>query len=874
MSFQVLGEDMLQASATVIFGFITAVLLFSTVSWLVWAKYDPSLDWLEGIFVTVVGTVICIGWLSTTLVSFGLFSLATVAILLFLGGILLFWWQRPLSPPKLARPQWPEWLLLFLLLGTAIVYFRPHEYVFGGIDPGGYVNIAATAVRTGDFILTDEWTGILAQHADVTLRPQPPQWRTDYLQFVGWYVDDSQPNRIIPQFFPFHAMLLAVGQAIGGLYAGLLVTPLWATLSLAALFLLGRRLFNPKVGLLAAVLLAVTPTHIYFSRYPTTEPLTLLLVFAGLLAWQTVWDKGGKATDKATCPWGILGGAAFGAAFLTRIDLPLVALLLVAFLLLYRWQGRWHRGWTITAVTLGLLAAQAGVSSLLLNWPYMWNTYGSVFRMLTSSSLVVAIGLVTAVSAVAFGMFMWRVPWRVFQNSRPGQWLKKPAIGWALAGLAILLSLFAYFVRPGLQPPTAYQTWLTGSEAFTLDGENWVRLGWYLTPLGLALSTLGLAYILGTHSLNRYGLFLAVGVATTVQYVYRIFNTAYHIYAMRRYVPIVLPMLVLFTAVALYGLLKQKQQRTAVAAGALLTIAMLGGLLYQSRFVLPLRDLRGATAALQEFHEQLDPNAMILISEPVSSMFSDTLGPPLRFIFGHDIATIRQDDHADAFFADMIAYAEAQERPLQLIAIAPVLESVRTYFDLEPIAFVPIRLPKLRSTFTDFPSEMQTVYYGIEIYNVEPKQRRAGADELAPLTVDIGSLDAAYLGDGFYGKEPLAGDITARWTDEEATLYLPIGATEQWQIEVQARIFRPDAAPETAVSVWLNETEVGQFTPTAQWETFIFYTQEIEATAVSELTFQTDTFNPAQLQINNDPRDLGFLIDWVRLTPVTASNNP
>jgi hypothetical protein len=855
---------MLQAPAIVILGFGTAVLLFTAVLLLIWAKVAPQLDWLEASFLALLGTVIFTGWLGTTLVTFGAFSLLRITAGLLVAMLGLFLRQRPFSHPKFTPLKWPEWLLLVLLLGAAIVYFRPHEYVLGGIDPGVYMNIGATAVRSGDFILTDEWTGVLEQHPDVTLRPQPSQWRTNYLQFVGWYVDDTQPNTIIPQFFPFHAMLQAVGIAVGGLYAGLLVTPLWGTLGLAALFLLSRRLFNAPVGLLAATLLALTPTHIYFARYPATEPLTLLLVFTGLLAWQALRDEQNEASNA----WGVWGGAAFGAAFLTRIDLPLVALLLVGFLLLRWWQRAWHPGWTAAALTLGILSAQAGASALLLNWPYMWNTYGSVFRMLSNSSLVVAVGVVTAVVSLIFGGIMWRVPWKTFHQTRAVQWLNGSTSRWFLVGCVILLSLFAYFVRPLVQPPGAYETWLTGSEALTLDGENWVRLGWYITPLGLILATLGLAHILRTRSFDRYGLFLAVGGVTIVQYVYRIFNTAYHIYAMRRYVPIVLPMLMMYTAVALYTIATQKQRRLALASASLLTLAMVGGLIYQSRFVLPLRDLRGATAALLDFHDQLDPDAIILISEPVSSTFADTFGPPLRFIFGHDIATIRQEGGTEAFVADLVDYARERERPLQLIAVAPILDSVRTQFQLEPVAFFPIRLPKLRSTFTDFPSEIENVYYGIEIYNATPKSSANTQADWADVTIDIGSLDAAYLGDGFYGKEPLAGDITARWTSETAVVYIPLPDSVEVEVQVQARIFRPESVPETAVTVELNDVPIGQFTPTSSWQTFTFTTATPAGITQAELVFESTPFNPASLQLSGDTRSLGFLMDAIHIQPL------
>jgi hypothetical protein len=87
-------------------------------------------------------------------------------------------------------------------------------------------------------------------------------------------------------------------------------------------------------------------------------------------------------------------------------------------------------------------------------------------------------------------------------------------------------------------------------------------------------------------------------------------------------------------------------------------------------------------------------------------------------------------------------------------------------------------------------------------------------------------------------------------------------------VQVQARIFRPDSVPETAVTVWLDDEEIGQFIPTADWQTFTFTTTTPASTSEAELIFESSPFNPASLQISSDTRDLGFLIDSVHLQPL------
>lgn len=856
----------LQAEPFVIVFFVAGAILafFAVLS--LWGKLssDSSLDWLEAVFASAMLVVVFVGWISVVLASFGWFSLEVVSGVLLVTAVFILWWQHEFTRPTFAKPKWQDILLLILLIGSAIVYFRPHEYVLGGNDAGGYINIGSTIANTGEFIIqNDEWTRWLSQFPEVTLRDQPPHWRTDYLQFVGWYIDDNNPARVIPQFFPFHPTLLAVAIRIGGIGGGLLLTPLWSVLSLLALYLLTRRLFDRNVAFLASALLAITAVTIYFSRYPTTEPLTLLLIFTGLLCWQILWEN-----PKASIVWGILGGAAFGTSFLTRIDLPLVALLVYGWLILVWLQGKWNRSWLVFTLTLSFLALHAIISAVVLNWPYMWNTYGSlvaVFRQYPWLSLVVGAGGAAGLGVI---FFIWRRGWEAFAQSRLVHILQSAWFRWLLIIGVIGLSAFAYFVRPLLNPPRSYISWPGGTTAWNLDGQNWVRMGWYTTPLGILFTTLGLGWILRWESLNRLGLFLSVTVLTTFQYVFKIFNTPYHIYTMRRYMPIVLPALMIFAAyflVSLY-LTPYKRQWVTRLAAVILTLALAAGLLYQSRFVLPLRENRGITAQLHDIANELEPEAVLLIIEPGTSLFADTFGAPLRFIYGHDIATIRSDDQqAEQFLDALFKYVQEGKRPLQLLAVEPIPANLEDQLNLEAHTFIPITLHRLQSTFFDYPSQMETAYYGVEIYNVG----LPGAANKTPdnLMVDIGTLDAPYIQSGFYYKEPLPGPTTMRWTDGLPTVEVPTAPNSNIEIAVQAKIFRPETVTPSVVTVLLDNEPVGTFTPTDSWQTYTFSGQPNPTDGESLIQFATDTFNPAELGISGDARNLGFLIDWITIVP-------
>lgn len=825
---------------------------------LVWQKRQGArkVDWLESVFVSLVSLIVLFGWAGVFLASFGNFSLAGVALVGLAIILGVWWWQRPFSPPRFLPITRHEWLLLALLGAFAILYARPHEYILGGTDAGTYTNISATLVQTGDFVLRDEWVGMLQRYADVTLRQQPPHWQTRYLQFVGWYIDNRDPTRIIPQFFPFHPVWMAIGNSIGGLMGGWLVTPLWGVLGLAAVYLLTRALFGRTTALLASLLVGLTPTHIYFARYPTTEPLTLLLLFSSLYAFQQFWD------DERVDPiWGIFSGATLGAALLTRIDLPVLLILILAALILRRQQRRWSSAYTAYTLMLGVFIIHATASALLINWPYTWNTYSSVFRALMNSTAVRTV-IFAGVLLFLLALISWRRVWVNHLNIR--QWLRLSYLQAGTAVFIVLLSAFTYFVRPILDPVRFYAYWPSGELVPLTDGQNWLRMGWYLTPLGILLSTSGAAWVVWRKPWFRYGPFLAIGLLTTAQYVYRIFNTAYHIYAMRRYVPVVIPALMIFAAVALVVLAKQHPTRYMRLAGGVLAAILAAGLVYQSRFVLTQRDYEGAADQISALHEVLEPQSLLIFNEPPELNGADQLGVPLRFMYGHDIATIRGEGEAIRPFLDeLLTYAEAEKRPLYLLAINSIDPIIRQRLTLQPVVMIPVSTHMLINSFGEYPSTRQPIYFGIEIYRViqEP------LSPSLPITINIGTLDAPYIQTGFYYKEPLPGAVTMRWTGANAILEIPMPEVKAVQISVNAMIYRPEGVPANPVTVILDDQVIGQFTPQASWQTFTFRGVPIPQNGLSSLQFQSIPFNPKTLRLSSDDRDLGFLLDWVKINP-------
>jgi 4-amino-4-deoxy-L-arabinose transferase-like glycosyltransferase len=133
---------------------------------------------------------------------------------------------------------------------------------------------------------------------------------------------------------PTHALFIALAYFIFGIHA---YTPLFmdavcSVVEVGVVFLVGRRLFGPWVGLLAALFLAVSEYDIIYARSALSESDADLLFLAGFFFWVIDWERVAPAVSGRTVRStkmlviaALLGGAAFTANYrLVLYIIPLV----------------------------------------------------------------------------------------------------------------------------------------------------------------------------------------------------------------------------------------------------------------------------------------------------------------------------------------------------------------------------------------------------------------------------------------------------------------------------------------------------------------------------------------------------------------------
>jgi len=157
---------------------------------------------------------------------------------------------------------------------------------------------------------------------------------------------------------PLFIYLAAGAVALLGRSPGALrvVSALAGTLTIPALYWLGRELFGRRVGLWAAALAVTSVWLLSLSRIALRAGL---LPLVAALALAAAW----RGQRLRSLPWMLAAGALLGLSFYTYLAarfVPVALILAGAWCALGRRQAIWWRGWAVAAATALLVAAPLG----------------------------------------------------------------------------------------------------------------------------------------------------------------------------------------------------------------------------------------------------------------------------------------------------------------------------------------------------------------------------------------------------------------------------------------------------------------------------------------------------------------------------------
>jgi hypothetical protein len=501
--------------------------------------------------------------------------------------VALTWRFHPVRSPRDARSAWGSALSLGVA-GSWFLLNLPYiaERVHVGRDPDVYT-------------LTALW---LLDHADLPI-PLPD----GSIESPGFYLIDGA---LEPQG---NHLVAGVSASVGWLFGEEAV--FWGNLAcgataLLALYVLGRRLIGPIWALAPVLALAISLPMLEFSRAMYSEPLAMAFTLLGATLLWDAWKRG-RLIDY------VLAGAAFGAVALARIDgtLPLIGVVagLALAALIHPGPTGSQRRWAAPAVLLGSLPG------VLLGFADLYFHSGRYIADLSSQFSMLGAGLVLA-ALIAFGGTVVparRLPVVVRLAQRA------VIVGAALTAVAfvVLLTRPWWYVGHGQEfPLVGGLQALEGSpvdatRSYAEDSFQWISwyYGWPVVLVGLGGMLAWL--VLGTRRNSTQLLWLAaLLLPSAALYFTQPSIVPDQIWAMRRFLPVIIPGLLLATAWVARHLSVRRRPAGAIMA-TVLVLGVVGWPLIATHTLWSARNNAGGLEGVRQVCEQIDGRPTI-VTEP------------------------------------------------------------------------------------------------------------------------------------------------------------------------------------------------------------------------------------------------------------------
>ena len=780
------------------------------------------------------------------------------------------------------RPGWSDLCLAGILLLGVFTFGRTSEYIASQRDPGEHANIAVRLAQEQSLRFSDPDFRDFDEDRQKLFLPVLLK-NALYLEAVpGFSLLDAETGEMLPQYlhlFPLWLSLAFKLWRFEGLFG---FNVLLGLLSLLLVVGLAIEIFRSRtVGLVASGLLCLNLGQIWLVRSPFSETLAQVLLLAGV--WMLT-----LALSRRHSGLGFLSGLVFGLSLMVRIDSVLAILALSVFLILVRSGLAGRAGLAVRPVAAGLAigVAYSLAHMALFAYPYVLSI---LHNQGVLSFLERQWGWLLALALLATGL-AWSsrrlmgltAAWqeRRFPAAMAGgdSATRRRMVFVSLSGLLIIAFAWGYFFRPMMDPGANLLPLAPPHQGFIsyYNELNLVRLGWYLSPLGLCLALLGA--ILALRQVVLKGqvrplplLLLLAAFLLFYGYKSRAFPDNY--WVIRRYAEVAIPAMLILAGLAvqrLYRLASAHPRLGAPSASRrfLLQACGLGVLTVmaatQTVAAWPFfrqGELGGSWGQMAALATRTKEADVILFEHgPAQDFF---LGP-LRNMFGQTVLPLAHYQPDPASFERVVGELLAEKKRVFLISCEEWTSLDSSKYLFEPKERLYFASDLVEQTFERLPEKMQEVHYSLQIYEVKPRPQ-GGPKTYQAL---ISHSNFGYASEGFHQSEFGEGGNAYRWSQGNASVEMS-EIDGSYPAVLIARLARPDmgAATESPVSIRFNGQDLGAVQLSRRFKDYRIPIgrSQLARGERNRVEFLSRSFSPSALQGWEDTRDLGFMLDCVKL---------
>ena len=420
-----------------------------------------------------------------------------------------------------------------------------------------------------------------------------------------------------PQGSHLTQALIALVGAVLGQGALLKANAVLGALALLAFFGLARRFAGDSWALLVMVALGISMPVLNLSRAVFTEPLTLAMVVGGLSMLHRA-QRSRRTWEAAAA------GLILGTSSLARIDgsvslLFLVVLVAFSLALAPRAERFAVASWSAALAGGAAVPAAVGLLDLSRLAPGYARDLSAEVRQIQHGFLVLAV----------LGLVLVLLGWRthLVERALSQRWLPALAAGGVLAYSLLLASRPLWLERHGTlayyQPSLAtlqqsLREQVDPSRSYDENTVTW--LSWYYGWPVLGLAAVGLAVLtfrcLRDRDLTLVPVLTLLGSVGSL-YLWKASIVPDQIWAIRRFIPVVVPLLLLAAAYALSLLWSRRLVGRLVAGGLAVAVVVL-----PFRTSQPLATTRQGVPQLAQVRsvcQLLPADAAVLMADPAAA---------------------------------------------------------------------------------------------------------------------------------------------------------------------------------------------------------------------------------------------------------------
>jgi hypothetical protein len=337
----------------------------------------------------------------------------------------------------------------------------------------------------------------------------------------------------------------------------------------------------------------------------------------------------------------------------------------------------------------------------------------------------------------------------------------------------------------------------------------------------------------------------------------------------RRAVPTILPGAALLTA---YLVTQVAHLRPVARAIWLLPVALAGLLLTTVMPMLRTPPMQGVHAQIAELANQLPESAVVVIDRRIPGH----MALALQHSFNRSSFRLEARPPGDVGLSSFFHRFLDAGYPV-FVAMAPMVgdqaamlkRSDLAEFDIRPMRLVTLQYDLIAPVRRRFPRDLRTDTVPVALYQIREVDPAGAA---LPLVLDIGRSDLHAVLEGFHMPE-LFQSTEARWTASEARIALPrLAPMPQRNVTLLLRFSadRPAGVPAPTIQLAIDDLPAGRLESAGP--DFLEYRVVLPPAALarllagpSVLSVSTDSFTPKDVGLNEDARQLGVVLDWVRI---------